>query len=300
MRYKARAPLRIDFGGGWTDVPFYAEEHGGAVLNAAITRYARGSLSPPEDTDLLSRFGLRRPGVTYTVDAPPGSGLGTSAAQTVLWVTLVKTSIANVFDRRQIAEISCQIAKLLGIVGGKQDEYASALGGISFFTFSDTVESERLELGRDFATELRSQLVLVYSGESRVSGSIHERVWARYRAGEQDVVTALHRLRALASEMREALLAHDLRSFGELLSENWRCQRALDPGISNPKLDALVELAERRGAAGGKACGAGGGGCVVFLAREGQAGQLRTALGESRLEIMDFDFDTYGVHLTRG
>lgn len=300
MRYKARAPLRIDFGGGWTDVPFYAEEHGGAVLNAAITRYAHGSLNQPQGSNPLARFGLDRPRVAYTVDAPPGSGLGTSAAQTVLWVALVKTSIANVSDRREVAEIACRIANLLGIVGGKQDEYASALGGISYFSFSDTVESERLELGREFAHELRSRLVLVYSGESRVSGSIHERVWARYRSGERDVVSALHRLRALAGEMKEALLAHDLQTFGQLLGDNWRCQKALDPAISNARLDALMELAGRHGAMAGKACGAGGGGCAVFLAEEGGAAALRTALQESRHGLIDFDFDTFGVHLSRG
>src|SRR5436305_8985180 len=234
MRYRARAPLRIDFGGGWTDVPLYAEEHGGAVLNAAITRYAYGTLVPPGDAGLYARVRGVPDGLHYSVDAPAGSGLGTSAAQTVLWVSLVKTSIANVSDRREIADIACRVAKLLGIVGGKQDEYASALGGISFFSFSDTVEAERLELDREFVRELHSRLVLVYSGESRVSGSIHERVWTRYRSGEREVVSALHRLRDLAGQMKEALLAHDISTFGTLIAENWRSQTELDDAIATP------------------------------------------------------------------
>lgn len=300
MRYRARAPLRIDFGGGWTDVPLYAEEHGGAVLNAAITRYAHGTSSTDEGDALLPRL-LRRPaGVHYTVDAPPGAGLGTSAAQTVLWVSLVKTSVANVSERREIAEIACRIASLLGILGGKQDEYASALGGISFFTFSDTVEAERLELERTFVQELRSRLVLVYSGASRVSGSIHERVWAHYRSKQPGVVDALHRLRHLGGEMREALMAHDLDSFGLLMNENWSSQKALDPTISSPHLDSLMDLALRNGAIGGKACGAGGGGCLLFLAADGRAPELRQALTTRGLQNLDFEFDTYGVHLTRG
>src|SRR5437764_9662045 len=101
MRYKARAPLRVDFGGGWTDVPFYAQEHGGSVLNAAITHYAHGFISRPQGTGLLRAMRANRSYVSYSLDVPPGSGLGSSAAQTLLWVTLVKTSVANVSDRTE-------------------------------------------------------------------------------------------------------------------------------------------------------------------------------------------------------
>jgi D-glycero-alpha-D-manno-heptose-7-phosphate kinase len=299
MRYRARAPLRIDFGGGWTDVPFYAEEHGGAVLNAAITQYAHGFIDQESGTPWLK--GLRRSGsrVSYAVDVPPGSGLGTSAAQTVLWVALVKTTVANVSERCEIAEIACQMARLLGIVGGKQDEYASALGGITYFTFRDTVEAERLELDRAFAEELRSRLVLVYTGASRLSGSIHERVWTRYRQGETGVISALHRLRAIADEMRGALVTQQLDAFGRLLSENWDCQKALDPSVSYRELDGVMSLAAAHGALGGKACGAGGGGCLVFLAGEGQTDRVRAAVSQAGLRTIDVDFDSYGIHLRR-
>ena len=300
MRYKARAPLRIDFGGGWTDVPYYSDEHGGAVLNAAITQYAHGSISQLERDGFLPRIRRDRTGLSYTVDVPPGSGLGTSAAQTVLWVALVKTTIANTADRREVAQIACQIGQMLGIVGGKQDEYASALGGISFLTFGDSVEAERLELDPAFVDDLRSRLILVYSGASRMSGSIHERVWARYRSGEEGVVTALHRLRELAGEMKEALLTRDLQSFGQLLDENWACQKALDPTVTYPDLDSLMELAAASGSIGGKACGAGGGGCLVFLAKEGEKERLLGVLQTRGLQMIGFDFDTYGVHLTKG
>jgi D-glycero-alpha-D-manno-heptose-7-phosphate kinase len=217
----------------------------------------------------------------------------------VLWVALVKTTIANVADRTEIAEIACQIGGLLGIVGGKQDEYASALGGISYFTFRDTVRAERLELDRAFAEELRSRLVLVYSGASRVSGAIHEHVWARYRRGEPRVISALHRLRELADEMRDTLVTHDLDAFGRLLSENWECQTHLDSSVSYSELDAVIDLAGSSGALGGKACGAGGGGCLVFLAREGETERLRSSLVHAGLRSLDVGFDTYGVHLRK-
>lgn len=300
MRYRARAPLRIDFGGGWTDVPLYAEEHGGAVLNAAITRYARGHIGVgrvPLPGRLLSRPAS---GVSYTVDAPPGSGLGTSAAQNILWVTLVKTTVANVSSRAEIAEIACQVGKLLGIVGGKQDEYASALGGIHYFSFGGAVGAERLDVTPGLADELRTRLVLVYSGESRISGSIHDRVWERYRAGERGVIDALSELRRLAGDMRESLVTGQFDSFGRLLSENWECQKALDASVSTPRLDAIMETAVRAGAIGGKACGAGGGGCLIFACRPDQRHSLYSSLASAGLRVLDFDFDTYGVYLTKG
>lgn len=300
MRYKARAPLRIDFGGGWTDVPIYAREHGGAVLNAAITRYAHGSIGvgPVRGRGrLLSRSSH---GVAYTVDAPPGSGLGTSAAQNVLWVTLVKTTVANVSSRAQIAEIACHVGNLLGIVGGKQDEYASALGGIHYFSFNDAVEAERLDSSPSLAEDLLARLVLVYSGESRISGSIHDRVWERYRLGDHAVLDALSRLRQLAGAMKESLLSRDYDSFGHLLNENWECQKALDSSVGTARLDAIMDAARRGGAIGGKACGAGGGGCLLFYAPEDRRGSLAASLAREGLQVLDFDFDSYGVYLTKG
>jgi D-glycero-alpha-D-manno-heptose-7-phosphate kinase len=300
VRYTARAPLRIDFGGGWTDVSIYAESEGGAVLNAAITRYVRGSIARPELSGVLHPLRGDRSYVSYTLDLPSGAGLGASAAQTVLWVTLVKTTIANVSDRREIAEIACQIGSLLGILGGKQDEYASALGGIRYYTFRDTVQAEQLDLGSVLTEELRSRLVLVYSGASRLSGSIHEHVWGGFRAGEPGVAGALASLRRLAREMKDALLSHDLDTFGDLLTENWESQKALHPSVTNPQLDDIFDLARRFGARGGKACGAGGGGCLVFLSSSGQSERLRQAFKDRKLQVIDFDFDTYGVHLRKG
>jgi D-glycero-alpha-D-manno-heptose-7-phosphate kinase len=300
MRYAARAPLRIDFGGGWTDVPEYSRVHGGAVLSAAITRYVRGSIARPAADGVAHVLRGDRSYLSYSLDVPTGAGLGASAAQTVLWVTLVKTTIANVSDRAEVAEIACEIARLLGVEGGKQDEYSSALGGVNLFTFSDTVHSERLSLSTSFADELRSRLVLVYCGARRFSGRLHEQVWARYRLGDADVLDSLGKLSRVARDMKGALEAQDLQGFGELLTENWECQKVLHPSISTPRLDEIVTAALAGGALGGKACGAGGGGCLVFLAKSGEEERLRQILKRGKSSIIEFDFDTYGVHLTKG
>lgn len=301
MRLTVRAPLRIDFGGGWTDVPLYAEDEGGAVLNAAITLYVRGSIGPNR-----KRWFFQRPDasggttVEYSTTLPPGTGLGASAAQTVAWVTLVRAAVSNTATRSDIAEMACSVAANLGIVGGKQDEYASALGGIHYFSFGHEVQAERLELGEETLADLRSRLVLVYTGASRFSTAIHQKVWDRYRAGNREVRHALRTLRDLAGEMRGTLLTRDLDSFARLLSENWRAQTALDSAIATPDLDRVFSLASRHGALGGKACGAGGGGCAVFLTGTNQRTQLAQALQTYGLTTLDVDFDSFGVYLQKG
>jgi D-glycero-alpha-D-manno-heptose-7-phosphate kinase len=299
VRYKARAPLRIDLAGGWTDVPEYAAQHGGAVLTAAISQYVTGTITRPNEADSVSSRRTSRSEVSYSLDLPSGAGLGASAAQTLLWVTLVKTTIANISSRAELAEIACQVGGLLGIVGGKQDEYASALGGIQYLTFGETVQAERIDLPPPLESELRSRLVLVYTGAPRLSGSIHEQVWAQYRAGSASVGEALASLTRIAGEMRDALVAGNLEVVGELMSENWTQQKALHPSVTTPNLDAIIDLAARHGAIGHKACGAGGGGCAVFLSAAGAQAGLRKALHEHRVRIIDFEFDTYGVYLTK-
>lgn len=299
MRYTARAPLRIDFGGGWTDVAAYASASGGAVLNAAITRFVQGYIARPEGEGMLHALRGDRGYVQYSLDLPSGAGLGAAAAQIVLWVTLVRSTIANTADRREVAEIACRIAPLLGIVGGKQDEYASALGGITYYTFGERVEAHRLELSPTFREELRSRLVLVYSGPSRLSPAAHEQIWSGYREGEATVVRALDSLKRLAGDMRRALLSQDLDGLAELVAENWEHQKSLHDSITNADVNAIFDLARRHGAQGGKACGAGGGGCLLFVASRDRSDELRQAMAGRRLRVIDFDFDTYGVFLKK-
>jgi len=298
VRYEARAPLRIDFAGGWTDVPLYAEREGGAVLNAAITHYVRGYVSKPTAGGLLGHLRGERSYLSYGADLPAGAGLGVSAAETVTWVTLVKTTVANDADRREIAELACDISRRMGILGGKQDEYAAALGGIGYYTFGHSVGIERLDLGAAPTERFLDRLVLAHSGVKRVSSAIHETVWARYRAGDRDVAAALSRLTTIAGEMRQALSAADLDSVAELMNENWLNQVRLSPAVTSPDLDAFIGHGMRHGAIAAKVCGAGGGGCVLFMTRAGETGRLRAALGR-RVRVIDFSIDTYGVYLNK-
>ncbi|HZT95954.1 MAG TPA: GHMP kinase [Chloroflexota bacterium] len=303
MKYRAQAPLRIDFGGGWSDVPVFAESDpdGGAVLNAAITVYARGYIIRPEPRRGL---GVKLPGskhvVRYELDAPAGAGLGASAAQTLLWLTLVKTTIANVSERRDLAERAWRVENELGILGGKQDHYASAMGGISYMTFGESTTVESLKPDFEFCEELERRLVLVYTGTRRLSGDIHEAVWGRYESGDAAIVEPLRELRRLAGEMREALMTRDLEALARLMNRNWSCQKRLHHSITNEGLDHLVALGLRSGARAAKACGAGGGGCLLFLTEEGARSRVGEALTAAGAMVIPFLFDWYGVHLTKG
>lgn len=299
MRYEARAPLRIDFGGGWTDIPLFAEAEEGIVLNAAITRYVRGTISRPSSTGILSRLRSDQSRLAYALDVPSGAGLGASAAQTVLWATLVRTMVSNTAERADIAEIACRIAETLGILGGKQDEYASALGGINFLRFGDSVSVERLALTPHVLTELQRRLTLVYSGERRYSSDVHAHVWRAYRSGDQEIIRTLRALKEVATEQRDALLQGDLDRFAGLLGENWAQQRRLHPEVSTDTLDRLIAMGRLHGVQGAKVCGAGGGGCVLFMSPAERVHELRSALVERRVKVIDFAFDTYGVFLKK-
>lgn len=304
MKYAARAPLRIDFAGGWTDVPRFAlsGQQGGAVLNAAIRLYATGYIIRPEpSTSMVARMlGQDRNAVRYELNAPAGAGLGASAAQTLLWLTLVKTTIANVSERRELAERAWRTENELGILGGKQDQYASAVGGINFMTFGTETVVEPLRPELSFIDDLERRLVLVYTGSQRLSGDIHEGVWSRFDAGERVVTEALTNLRRLALELRDAFLARDLDRFGELMSENWRYQKDLHPSVTNDDFERLVSIALGSGAIGVKATGAGGGGCLLCMAEDGAELGLSRALIDAGARKIPVVFDWYGVHLTKG
>jgi len=286
MKITARAPVRVDLAGGWTDVHYFTDCEAGAVLNMAINRYVRGELA-------RAALDFR---VTYHTDIPPGAGLGASAALNVVWLALVNAALGRQLSREELAEQAYRLEDLLGVTGGKQDQYAAALGGINFFRFQEgAVHVEPLSLSDETVRRLQERLVLVYSGEPRLSGDIHERVWGGYRSGKTKVAAALRRLAAIAFEMREALVCGDLGSFGALLDENWRCQKDLHPSMTNETVEGLFRVAERAGAISGKACGAGGGGCLLFWCEEGAASRVASVLRDAAPQVIDFSLDRDGL-----
>ena len=296
--YHATAPLRLDFAGGWTDVPPFSAREGGVVVNAAISLRTRvaltlggkllrlvaedlgetlecanaGGLILDGKLDLLKAALRMFPvlgGFTLTTrcEAPLGSGLGTSGSLDVALVAALTRARLERVGERELAEQAWQVEAVeVKIPGGKQDQYAAALGGWHRLSFRDPdVGVEPITLDAAFAAELQRQIVLCYTNTSRVSGDTIARVMGAYERGDRAVVGALQGMKDGAEAMAQALRSADLARVGALLAANWTHQQALDPGMQTPEMARLEEAMEASGAIGGKAAGAGAGGSMFFL-----------------------------------
>lgn len=291
----ARAPTRLDFGGGWTDVPPYCEERGGFVCNVAIASHAgvtirdaaragRASIAASRDGDTaLAAAAVRRAcvdGIALELASqfPLGAGLGGSSAAGVATAGALLAWRGEPIDRAALAERSREIeVDDLGVAGGRQDHYAAAFGGALALTFDAETTVRRLALSPDVRGALERRCVVVYTGQSRISGATITAVLDAYRAREPRVVGALARMKALALEMARALEAGSLDDLGALVGEHWVHQRSLHPAIPTPRIDAIIERALASGAIGGKALGASGGGSVLLVAREDSVEGVRAA-----------------------
>jgi D-glycero-alpha-D-manno-heptose-7-phosphate kinase len=312
----ARAPTRIDFGGGWTDVPPYPETDGGCVCSLAIGRFA--SVQITESTSdtrgeaqlrgdqydggrlvaaAVRRAGLRGVEVALRSDFPTGAGLGGSSAAGVALQGALATwrdESAN-FDLAMLAEASRQVEVVdLGVPGGRQDHYAAAFGGALELSFGDRVAVRRIGLSEQTRADLESRLLLIYTGQSRISGDTITTVIDAYRAHNPRVVNALARMKTLAKEMADALARGDVDALGALVGEHWIHQRALHPAITTERIDAIMERAQAAGAIGGKALGASGGGCVLLIVRPEMVNRVRGAVS-SLGEVVAFSIDETGL-----
>ncbi len=305
-----RAPTRMDFGGGWTDVPPYSEREGGVVCAVAIARYAMAqvrTLAPGEvdraaagDRPLvraaLDRAGLRgEVRVRLHSDFPVGAGLGGSSAASAALLGALDRWRGIPIDRVAIAERGREIeVDDLGVPGGRQDHYCATHGGLLGLSFGDPVQVQRLPLTAALRAALERRCVLVYTGESRISGETIAGVMEGYRRGDPGVTFALGRMRELAGQMIAALRDGDMDALASLVGEHWVHQRALHPAISTPRIDAIVERARDAGALGAKATGASGGGCVLVLAADGAEDPVRRAVGALG-EVLPFTLDDTGL-----
>jgi len=296
--YHAIAPLRLDFAGAWTDVPPFSAREGGVVVNAAIGLHTHvaltlgGNLLRLVSEDLgqtlecANSGGLVQDGkldllkaalrmfpvlgaftLTTRCDAPLGSGLGSSGALDVALVAALTQARLERLGERDLAEQAWQVEVIEAkISGGKQDQYAAALGGWHRLSFRDPdVGVEPLTLDPAFAAALERQIVLCYTHTSRVSGDTIARVMSAYERGDRKVTGALRGLKDVAEAMVLALRGADLARVGGLLAENWTHQQALDPGMQTPEMARLEQAMRGAGAIGGKAAGAGAGGSMFFL-----------------------------------
>jgi len=310
----ASAPTRLDFGGGWTDVPPYPEERGGFVCNLAIERRAtvrldvaadRGTLARAAPADrfiadpliaaALRRAGLPGAAVTLTSDFPIGAGLGGSSAAGVALQAALAAARGERPSAQSLAEASrATEVDELGIAGGFQDHYAAAYGGALGLTLGAARHVEHIPLTSAAIAALEARLCVVYTGESRISAETITAVLEAYRERVPRVVSALDRMRDLARGMAEALQAGTVSDLAALVDEHWVHQQSLHPAITTPRIAAIERAVRGAGATGFKALGASGGGCVLVLAPVGAMPAVRTAAAALG-EVLTWRVATSGV-----
>jgi len=335
MLIRAKAPLRISFAGGGTDVPPYPEKEGGCVLNATINKYAYGTLRPRKDKQIGIEsldFGIS---VNYDVeedlvydgkldlvkaaikklggqdstgfdlflhsDAPPGTGLGSSSTVMVALVGLLKEFKSMPLTDYEIANRAYIIErKELGIKGGLQDQYAATFGGFNFIEFlKDRVIVNPLKISQDVINELEHNLLLCYTGKTRLSAKIIDDQVDRYERGEEETLKGMRKLKEIAIEMKNALLRRRLNEFGELLHHAWENKKRMSSKITSPEIEEMYEAARKAGALGGKITGAGGGGYILLYCQFEKKHKVAERLKEMGGTITDFAFDPYGLQTWR-
>lgn len=308
-----RAPTRLDFGGGWTDVPPFTTDEGGRVCNLAIDRYAEvqlhahhatgsGDVSIAADGTLahaaLTRAALTGVRSSIRSDFPTGAGLGGSSAVGIALTAAIRAWRGQSLDDRMamVEESRAIEVEDAGIAGGWQDHFAAAWGGALDLVLADTNTVRPIPLADATREAIERRCLVFYTGQSRLSGDTITAVLDAYAAGDAHVVAALRAMKALAGDMAGSLASGDLDALGTELAEHWVHQRALHPAIPTPRIDEVIAEGTRAGAIGGKALGASGGGCVLLLAREGAEDAIRDAV-EPLARAMGFRIDLRGVHL---
>jgi D-glycero-alpha-D-manno-heptose-7-phosphate kinase len=335
LSVRARAPLRLGFAGGGTDLSPYCDDHGGAILNATISRYAYANLSFRADHQLcfsahdvkhedivplarqlpinsgliLHRAVYNRMvrdylggephalTVTSTVDAPPGSGLGASSALVVALVEAYRSAFSLPLGSYDVARLAFQIERVeAGLAGGRQDQYAAAFGGVNYMEF--------LPGDRVIVNPLRISNSYLFEFESSIiicftgQSRASAIIQDQVRAATENnhsAVEALNQLKFDAGEMKQALLGGNIQYVAEILNRSWQAKRRTSKAVSNRKVEEIFELGRNNGAVAGKVSGAGGGGFLMFMTQPEHRYRLVTALNEAGSLAMPIQFTEKGV-----
>jgi D-glycero-alpha-D-manno-heptose-7-phosphate kinase len=328
MVFRSKAPLRIGLAGGGTDVSPYCDLYGGAILNATVSLFAHANLEflPDEriilqtmdrkesqefdwqeklplngELDLLkgvynriqSQFGIPKKGLRLStfVDAPAGSGLGTSSTLAVAIVGVFAEMLNLPLGEYDIAQLAYEIErKDLGMAGGRQDQYAATFGGVNFMEFmaDDKVIVNPLRIKQQYLFELENNLVLYYTSTSRESARIIEKQSANVIGKKEKSIDAMHQLKQQALMMKEALLKGRLNEIGEILDFGFQQKRQMAEGISNPLIEEIY-------ASGGKISGAGGGGFMTFYCPGNTKYNVIDALGRFGGYVKPYQFIDHGL-----
>src|SRR6476620_6571463 len=304
MIYRSKAPLRIGLAGGGTDVSPYCDLYGGAILNVTVSLYAYANIEPLDTNEIIVQaidrkeeqrfetnpqlpidgkldllkgvynhiqetYGIPLSGFklsTY-VDAPAGSGLGTSSTLVVAIIGAFAEMLRLPLGEYDTAHYAYEIErKYLNLAGGKQDQYAATFGGVNYMEFfgEDKVIVNPLRVKQRYLFELENNLVLYYTSTSRESARIIEQQSKNVVSKKEQSIEAMHQLKQQSQMLKEALLKGRLNEFGEILDYGYQQKRKMAEGISNSLMEEIYQTAKQAGATGVKISGAGGGGFMIF------------------------------------
>ncbi len=335
MIFRSKAPLRIGLAGGGTDVSPYSDLYGGAILNATISLSAYANIEPLQESkiivealdrgeqqvhawapvlpidgtlDLLKgvynrigqQFGFPAGGFKLStfVDAPAGSGLGTSSTLVVAIVGAFVEMLKLPLGDYDIAHLAFEIERNeLALAGGRQDQYAATFGGVNFMEFydNDKVIVNPLRIHPSYMHELENNLVLYFTDTSRESATIIKEQVQNVNSKNEKSIEAMHLLKEQAQRMKEALLKGRLDELGEILDFGFQQKRKMAANISNSRMEEIYEAAKHAGATGGKISGAGGGGFMIFYCPGNSSHAVKKALMQFGGAVRPYTFTTYGL-----
>ncbi len=335
MIIRSKAPLRIGLAGGGTDVSPYSDIYGGAILNATINMYAYATIIPRHNNLIVIKSADRNEEAEYPsaselpidgkldlakaiynriiknyklkklsfelvthVDAPPGSGLGSSSTLVTAVIGAFVEWLNLPLGEYDIANLAYVIERIdLNYAGGKQDQYAATFGGFNFMEFfgNGKVIVNPLRIRSNILNELAYNFVLYYTGTSRLSSIIIEKQQHSIVNNNQLSIEAMHQTKEMALLMKEAILKGNLDEIGPILMQAWDFKKKMAAGISNDQLDLIFESAINAGATGGKISGAGGGGFMFYYCPGNTRFKVISALKEYRGEVQQFQFTKNGL-----
>ncbi len=321
-----RSPLRISLGGGGTDLPSYYRKSGGYLIASAINKYVYTSIIKPftegiylkysefekvEETsqikhkifkEILMMKGCKAPQqieITTLADIPAGTGLGSSGAFTVS--TLKAISLFNNNENltnESVAELACHIEiDRLNEPVGKQDQYASAIGGLCEYYFhkDDTVEYNKLPISEDNLNLIKDSILMFFTGYSRDASKILAVQNNQTKSNDESMMKNLDSVKEMGKVSRELLINGDVIQYGLLMRDHWESKLKRSPDMCSEEIKSFLEEGLNNGAVGGKLIGAGGGGFLMFVASD--KNQLRKKMHECGLRELRFDIDNLGVHV---
>ena len=328
----AQAPCRADLAGGTMDLwPLYLFHPGALTLNFAVNIQTTCRITPLKGKQIhlrsldtkreesfasfdvlrvarrfrlplaarLLQFFAPKEGLLIETDSESPAGAGISGSSALM--IAATSALARFTDRNltleQMRVIAQNIeAQIIAVPTGCQDYYPALYGGVSAIHLdADGIHREAVAVSPE---EIESRFVLAYTGAPRQSGINNWEVFKAHINGDRHVFRNFERIAEIARAMHQALLRGSWDEAARLLREEWKLRRTNAPGITTPLIDKLIAVAAKNGGKAAKACGAGGGGCAIFLVEKGSASRVATAIGDSGGRILPLQVARDGVRLT--